>query len=181
MPSLFLLGTVTPGLNKFATDSLENNASVVGRLSACNTVGSILGTFLPTFVTIPAAGTFVTFPIFSGPLLALALVYFLAARADRNLWRHARSGGVVVSTRLEKSRKRGNPTWKPVMASVQGNSLSGRVECAVVSMPHEACDHANMYDGRRCSAHGSVSHGFVRHARYPAKVRFGEHEDWSHH
>ena len=26
-------------------------------------------------------GTFVTFPIFSGPLLALALVYFLAARA----------------------------------------------------------------------------------------------------
>lgn len=81
VPSLFLLGTVTPGLNKFAADSLGNNASVVGRLSACNTVGSILGTFLPTFVTIPAVGTFVTFPIFSGPLLALALVYFLAARA----------------------------------------------------------------------------------------------------
>lgn len=36
---------------------------------------------MPTFVTIPAVGTFVTFPIFSGPLLALALVYFLAARA----------------------------------------------------------------------------------------------------
>lgn len=33
------------------------------------------------FVPIPAVGTFVTFPIFSGPLLALALVYFLAARA----------------------------------------------------------------------------------------------------
>lgn len=81
VPPLFLLGTVTPGLNKFASDSLENNASVVGRLSACNTVGSILGTFLPIFVMIPAVGTFVTFPIFSGPLLALALVYFLAARA----------------------------------------------------------------------------------------------------
>lgn len=36
---------------------------------------------MPIFVTIPAVGTFVTFPIFSGPLLALALVYFLAARA----------------------------------------------------------------------------------------------------
>ena len=36
---------------------------------------------MPTFVTIPAVGTFVTFPIFSGLLLALALVYFLAARA----------------------------------------------------------------------------------------------------
>ena len=34
---------------------------------------------MPIFVTIPAVGTFVTFPIFSGPLLALALVYFLAA------------------------------------------------------------------------------------------------------
>jgi len=56
VPPLFLLGTVTPGLNKFAADSLGNNASVVGRLSACNTVGSILGTFLPTFVTIPAGG-----------------------------------------------------------------------------------------------------------------------------
>ena len=83
VPPLFLLGTVTPGLNKFATDSLDDNASVVGRLSACNTVGSILGTFLPTFVTIPAVGTFVTFLIFSGALLALALVYFLAARARR--------------------------------------------------------------------------------------------------
>lgn len=36
---------------------------------------------MPIFVTIPVVGTFVTFPIFSGPLLALALVYFLAARA----------------------------------------------------------------------------------------------------
>lgn len=83
VPPLFLLGTVTPGLNKFATDSLDDNASVVGRLSACNTVGSILGTFLPTFVTIPAVGTFVTFLIFSGLLLCLPVVYFLAARVRR--------------------------------------------------------------------------------------------------
>ena len=80
VPPLFLLGTVTPGLNKFATDSLENNASVVGRLSACNTIGSILGTFLPTFVTIPAVGTFVTFLIFSGVLMAIPVAYFIAAR-----------------------------------------------------------------------------------------------------
>ncbi|OZG66200.1 spermidine synthase [Bifidobacterium hapali] len=83
VPPLFLLGTVTPGLNKFATDSLDDNASVVGRLSACNTVGSILGTFLPTFVTIPAVGTFVTFLIFSGVLLCLPIIYFLAARIRR--------------------------------------------------------------------------------------------------
>ncbi|WP_243388854.1 spermidine synthase [Bifidobacterium simiarum] len=83
VPPLFLLGTVTPGLNKFATDSLEDNASVVGRLSACNTVGSILGTFLPTFVTIPAVGTFVTFLLFSGLLLLLPLIYFLSSHVMR--------------------------------------------------------------------------------------------------
>ena len=83
VPPLFLLGTITPGLVKSATDSLDDNASVVGRLSACNTVGSILGTFLPTFVTIPAVGTFVTFLIFSGILLLVALVYFLSSQAHR--------------------------------------------------------------------------------------------------
>ncbi|NMM92990.1 spermidine synthase [Bifidobacterium oedipodis] len=83
VPPLFLLGTVTAGLNKFATTSLEDNASVVGRLSACNTIGSILGTFLPTFVTIPAVGTFVSFLIFSGVLLAIPLVYFISIKAKR--------------------------------------------------------------------------------------------------
>lgn len=83
VPPLFLLGTVTAGLNKFATDSLDDNASVVGRLSACNTIGSILGTFLPTFVTIPAVGTFVTFLIFSGVLLVIPIVYFVSIRARR--------------------------------------------------------------------------------------------------
>ncbi|WP_165775764.1 spermidine synthase [Bifidobacterium scaligerum] len=83
VPPLFLLGTVTAGLNKFATTSLEDNASVVGRLSACNTIGSILGTFLPTFVTIPAVGTFVSFLIFSGALLVIPLIYFISIRARR--------------------------------------------------------------------------------------------------
>ncbi|WP_223847932.1 spermidine synthase [Bifidobacterium reuteri] len=83
VPPLFLLGTVTAGLNKFATTSLEDNASVVGRLSACNTIGSILGTFLPTFVTIPAVGTFVSFLIFSGVLLLIPLVYFISIKAHR--------------------------------------------------------------------------------------------------
>ena len=77
---LFLLGTVTPSLVKATVDSLDESGSTVGRLGACNTVGSILGTFLPTFVTIPAVGTAVTFLIFSGILLAIALAFFLSAR-----------------------------------------------------------------------------------------------------
>ncbi len=80
---LFLLGTVTPSLAKYSMENLENNARVVGRLGAANTVGSIIGTFLPTFVTIPAVGTAVTFLIFSGILLILALLYFLSGKGKR--------------------------------------------------------------------------------------------------
>lgn len=77
---LFLLGTVTPSLAKYTVDSLADNGRMVGNLGAFNTIGSILGTFLPTFVTIPSVGTSVTFLIFSGILLALSLVYFVGTR-----------------------------------------------------------------------------------------------------
>ena len=77
---LFLLGTVTPSLVKVTVDSLDDSGRTVGRLGACNTVGSILGTFLPTFVTIPAVGTAVSFLIFSGVLLVIAMIYFLSEK-----------------------------------------------------------------------------------------------------
>ena len=82
---LFLLGTVTPSLVKYTVESLEEGGKVVGNLGAFNTVGSILGTFLPTFVTIPSVGTAVTFLIFSGILLVLGLLYFLSARRRKLL------------------------------------------------------------------------------------------------
>lgn len=78
---LFLLGTVTPSLVKYTVGSLDDSGRTVGALGACNTVGSILGTFLPTFVTIPAVGTAMTFLIFSGILLAIGLIYFISARS----------------------------------------------------------------------------------------------------
>jgi spermidine synthase len=77
---LFLLGTVTPSLVKYTMDSLDDSGAVVGKLNAFNTIGSIIGTFVPTFVTIPAVGTAVTFLIFSGVLLLLGLLYFISAR-----------------------------------------------------------------------------------------------------
>ena len=76
---LFLLGTVTPSLVKFATDNLEDNGRLVGNLNAANTVGSIIGTFVPTFISIPAVGTAITFLIFAGILLALVAVYFITS------------------------------------------------------------------------------------------------------
>ena len=82
---LFLLGTVTPSLVKYSTDSLEDNGQTVGMLGAFNTIGSIIGTFLPTFVSIPAVGTAVTFLIFSGVLLLIAAIYFVSTRSSLKL------------------------------------------------------------------------------------------------
>ena len=77
---LFLLGTVTPSLAKYSVDSLEDSGKTVGTLGAFNTIGSIIGTFVPTFISIPAVGTSVTFLIFAGILLALSLIYFVSAK-----------------------------------------------------------------------------------------------------
>lgn len=77
---LFLLGTVTPSLVKYTVDSLDHSGRTVGVLNASNTIGSIIGTFVPTFVTIPAVGTSATFLIFAGILLLLAVIYFISAK-----------------------------------------------------------------------------------------------------
>lgn len=79
---LFLLGTVTPSLVKFSVDSLDDSGSVVGKLNASNTIGSIIGTFVPTFISIPAVGTSITFLIFAGILLGLAAVYFASPKGN---------------------------------------------------------------------------------------------------
>jgi len=75
-----LLGTVTPSLVKYCVSSLDNNGKTVGELNALNTIGSIIGTFLPTFVTIPAVGTAVTFLIFSGILALISIIYFVSIK-----------------------------------------------------------------------------------------------------
>lgn len=80
---LFLLGTVTPSLVKYTVNSLSDNGKIVGMLGAINTIGSIIGTFLPTFVTIPTVGTSATFLIFSGILLILGMIYFINAKVKK--------------------------------------------------------------------------------------------------
>ena len=77
---LFLLGTVTPSLVKYTVDNLDDNGKLVGNLNASNTIGSIIGTFVPTFISIPAVGTSITFLIFAGILLLLAIIYFVSGK-----------------------------------------------------------------------------------------------------
>ena len=80
---LFLLGTVTPSLVKYTVDSLDDSGKTVGTLGAFNTIGSIIGTFVPTFVTIPAVGTSVTFLVFSGILIVLSVIYFVSSHTGK--------------------------------------------------------------------------------------------------
>ena len=85
-----LLGTVTPSLVKYTMHNLDSNGKTMGELGALNTIGSIIGTFLPTFVTIPAVGTAATFLIFSGVLGVIAILYFISVKQKRILcgfWR----------------------------------------------------------------------------------------------
>lgn len=77
---LMLLGSVSPALVKYAVKSLDENGKIVGELNALNTIGSIIGTFTPTFITIPAVGTAWTFIIFASILFAIAITYFISVR-----------------------------------------------------------------------------------------------------
>ncbi|MCI8528430.1 MAG: fused MFS/spermidine synthase [Lachnospiraceae bacterium] len=101
---LFLLGTVTPSLAKYSVGNLEESGKVVGNLGAFNTVGSIIGTFVPTFVTIPSVGTSVTFLIFAGILLTLAIVYFVSGKrsgSEENI-AHNRGADNKEITKMKK-------------------------------------------------------------------------------
>ena len=77
---LLIFGMVTPNLIKYAVGNLEENGKVVGTIEALGTIGSIIGTFLPTFVTIPYIGTSWTFIIFSIVLFIICVTYFIMRR-----------------------------------------------------------------------------------------------------
>ncbi len=80
---MVLMGTVSPYLVKLAVTDMENNGRITGQIYAMNTVGSILGTFIPTFLTIPLLGTGKTFFLFALLLNILCLAYFLTRKKNR--------------------------------------------------------------------------------------------------
>ena len=73
-----------------AADKDPNPDKLYGRIiiaalwiAAIPVVGKyIIGTFVPTFISIPAVGTSITFLIFAGILLLLAVIYFVSTRGN---------------------------------------------------------------------------------------------------
>jgi spermidine synthase len=78
-PPVVLLGMVSPFAIRLAVTGIETAGAVAGRLYALSTAGSLLGTFLPALVLIPAIGTQRTFLVVSA-LLALSSCFLLGAR-----------------------------------------------------------------------------------------------------
>ena len=57
VPSVLLLGTVTPFAIRIGISDMEKAGSTAGRIFALSTAGSLVGTFLPPLATIPLVGT----------------------------------------------------------------------------------------------------------------------------
>jgi spermidine synthase len=85
-----LLGTISPFAIRLSMDDTSRAGQTSGQIYAISTLGSFIGTFLPTLVTIPAIGTKNTFLVFSLLLLFVALAGLgkFARRGDlfKYLW-----------------------------------------------------------------------------------------------
>lgn len=78
---LVILGMVSPYLVKLGIKDMETNGKVTGEIYGLSTIGSIIGTFVPTFITIPSGlGTSKTFYVFALVLNLIALYYFLTVK-----------------------------------------------------------------------------------------------------
>ena len=78
-PPVVLLGMVSPFAIRLAVSTIETAGAVAGRLYALSTAGSLLGTFLPALILIPAIGTQRTFLVIAA-LLAASSCFLLGAR-----------------------------------------------------------------------------------------------------
>src|SRR5688572_1299868 len=75
-----LLGTISPFAIRLLVDDTSKAGQISGQIYAISTLGSFIGTFLPTLITIPTIGTRLTFLLFGLVLLTVALI---------GLWKYA--------------------------------------------------------------------------------------------
>lgn len=92
---LVILGMVSPYLVKLGVKSMQDNGKTTGKIYALSTIGSIIGTFVPTFFTIPYIGTGKTFFVF-GLLLNLICLAYFSVKKLKTL-RHAVSTLIILA------------------------------------------------------------------------------------
>lgn len=69
-----LLGCISPFAIRLGVESPQEAGKISGQIYAISTLGSLLGTFLPTLILIPEIGTTLTFLTFSGILFVIAFI-----------------------------------------------------------------------------------------------------------
>lgn len=72
MPFVFL-GMISPTIIRLLTHKVKESGEIAGQVFAASTVGSIVGTFLPTLLLVPTIGTKRTMFLFAFVLLLVAL------------------------------------------------------------------------------------------------------------
>jgi len=77
---LLILGMVSPYLVKLGIKDMKNSGRTTGEIYAASTIGSIIGTFIPTFLTIPYIGTMKSFLVFSLALNLICLYFFITRK-----------------------------------------------------------------------------------------------------
>ena len=78
-PSSLLLGMVSPFIARLAMQNVDSSGAVVGRLSALNSAGSILGTFLGGFVLISLFPSGVILMLLASMLALLSVLIYTGA------------------------------------------------------------------------------------------------------
>jgi predicted membrane-bound spermidine synthase len=80
-----LLGTISPFAIRLSVDDTSKAGQISGQIYAISTLGSFIGTFLPTLVTIPTIGTRLTFLLFGMVLLLVALIGLASYASPREM------------------------------------------------------------------------------------------------
>ncbi len=84
-----LLGTVSPFAIRLAVNAVGESGKIAGQIYAISTLGSLIGTFLPTLFLIPEIGTTQTFLLFAGILYTTSIIILAQEdikKALRWLW-----------------------------------------------------------------------------------------------
>ncbi len=105
VPPLLFLGKVTPSLIKYSLGE-KVSGKVIGLLEALNTIGSIIGTFLPTFLTIPFIGTSNSFVLFGSMIAGLGLVYITTYFIDKFKNRPKEAKETIGEEEVKQSKKK---------------------------------------------------------------------------
>ena len=80
-----LIGTASPFAIRLAITDAAQAGKISGRIYAISTLGSFIGTFLPTLVLIPTVGTYRTFLVISASLMLISLIGIFLAQGWRRL------------------------------------------------------------------------------------------------